>query len=300
MTFPKTKEEHRVDDVIVLDQVSKSYKDFRLNRISFSVPRGYIHGFIGRNGAGKTTTIKMMMNLVRPDEGSIRIFGRDHRAQEKAIKERIGFVYAESHLYEELTLERMSRIVAKSYRNWDEPAYRRYLKLFDLPASKKIKHLSTGMKMKYSIALALSHHADLIIMDEPTSGLDPVVRREILELLAGVIQEEEKTVFFSTHITSDLEQVADYITFIHNGTIHFSLAKDEIFEKYTLVKGGKELLDADTRRLFVGLREHPYGFEGLTDDPKRAYELFRDRALYERPSLDDIMVHTIKYSDKAR
>lgn len=154
--------------------------------------------------------------------------------------------------------------------------------------------------MKYAIALALSHRADLIIMDEPTSGLDPVVRREILELLSGVIQEEEKTVFFSTHITSDLEQVADHITFIHNGTIKFSLPKDEIFEKYALVKGGKELLDADTRRLFVGLREHPYGFEGLTDDPQRVQALFRNRAVYEKPSLEDIMVYTIKFNQQER
>lgn len=289
-----------MEDVVVLNQVSKSFKDFKLDRISFSVKRGYIHGFIGRNGAGKTTTIKLMMNLMKPDGGSIHIFGLDHRQHEKAIKERIGFVYADSHFYEDLTLDSMARIVASCYRNWDDEAYRRYLKMFDLPANKKIKHLSRGMKMKYAIALALSHRADLIIMDEPTSGLDPVVRREILELLSGVIQEEEKTVFFSTHITSDLEQVADYITFIHNGTIQFSLPKDEIFEKYALVKGGKELLDADTRRLFVGLREHPYGFEGLTDDPQRVQALFRNRAVYEKPSLEDIMVYTIKFNQQER
>lgn len=289
-----------MEDVVVLNQVSKSFKDFKLDRISFSVKRGYIHGFIGRNGAGKTTTIKLMMNLMKPDGGSIHIFGLDHRQHEKAIKERIGFVYADSHFYEDLTLDSMARIVASCYRNWDDEAYRRYLKMFDLPANKKIKHLSRGMKMKYAIALALSHRADLIIMDEPTSGLDPVVRREILELLSGVIQEEEKTVFFSTHITSDLEQVADHITFIHNGTIKFSLPKDEIFEKYALVKGGKELLDADTRRLFVGLREHPYGFEGLTDDPQRVQALFRNRAVYEKPSLEDIMVYTIKFNQQER
>jgi len=287
-----------VDDIIVLDKVSKSYRDFKLNRISFTVKKGFIHGFIGRNGAGKTTTIKLMMNLIHPDEGLIRIFGLDHREHEKQIKERIGFVYADSCFYEDLTLENMTRIVASCYRNWDDQAYRRYLKMFDLPAGKKIKHLSKGMKMKYAIALALSHRADLIVMDEPTSGLDPVVRREILDLLSEVIQEEEKTVFFSTHITSDLEHVADYITFIHDGSIVFSLPKDEVFEKYALVKGGKDLLDPDTRRLFIGIREHSYGFEGLTDRPREVYQLFRDQAIYDRPTLEDIMVYTIKFGQE--
>ena len=289
-----------MEDVIVLDQVSKSYKDFRLDRISFTVKRGFIHGFIGRNGAGKTSTIKLMMNLIKRDAGSIRIFGLDNREHEKEIKQRIGFVYADNHFYEDLTLESMKRVIASFYQSWDERAYNRYLNMFDLPANKKIKHLSKGMKMKYSIALALSHNADLIIMDEPTSGLDPVARREILELMSEIIQEEEKTVFFSTHITSDLEQVADYITFIHNGKIQFSLPKDEILEKYSLVKGGTDLLDDDTRKPFIGLRETPFGFEGLTDKPKQVYELFRDQAIYEKPSLEDIMVYTIKFDKNTR
>jgi len=289
-----------VEDVVVFDQVSKSYRDFRLDNVSFAVKRGFIHGFIGRNGAGKTTTIKLLMNLIRRDSGTIRVFGLDNVEHEKEIKHRIGFVYADSPFYEDLTLESMKNIVASVYRDWDEAAYRRYLRLFDLPADKKIKQLSRGMKMKYAIALALSHNAELLVMDEPTSGLDPVVRREILELLSEVIQAEEKTVFFSTHITSDLEQVADYITFIHEGRIRFSMSRDEVFEKYVLVKGGTELLDRDTRRLFVGLREHPHGFEGLTDDPQRAQQWFGDQAIYEKPSLDDIMVYTIKYGGVER
>jgi len=210
-----------MEDVAVLDRVSKFYKGFKLDRISFSLKKGFIHGLIGRNGAGKTTTIKLMMDLVRPDEGSIRIFGLDNRRHGKEIRRRIGFVYAENPFYDDLTAENMKRVVASFYKDWDEGAFRRYLKLFDLPANKKIKHLSKGMKMKFSIALALSHHADFIIMDEPTSGLDPVVRREILELLSEVIQDENKTVLFSTHITSDLEQVADTVTFIHDGKSGF-------------------------------------------------------------------------------
>ena len=147
-----------------------------------------------------------MMNLIRPDAGRIQLFGLDHRAHEKEIKERIGFVYADNHFYDELTVDQIKRITASLYRRWDEQAFQGYLRRFSLPAHKKIKHLSRGMKMKLSIALALSHHAELIIMDEPTSGLDPVVRHEILELMAELIQDGEKTIFFPTHITSDLEQ----------------------------------------------------------------------------------------------
>lgn len=297
---PWSEEEHAaVEDVVILDHVSKAYKDFKLDRVSFTIKKGYIHGFIGRNGAGKTTTIKLMMNLIEPDEGSIELFGLRYREHEKEIKQRIGFVYADSCFYEDLTLDSMARVVASCYRSWDEQAYRRYLKMFDLPSKKKIKHLSKGMKMKYAIALALSHGADLIVMDEPTSGLDPVVRREILDLMTEVIQDEEKTIFFSTHITSDLEHVADYITFIHDGRIQFSLPKDEVFEKYTLVKGGTKLLDPDARKLFVGIREHAYGFEGLTDRAQQVQELFQDQAIYEKPTLEEIMVYTIKFESGA-
>ncbi|OUM98318.1 MAG: sodium ABC transporter ATP-binding protein [Paenibacillaceae bacterium ZCTH02-B3] len=286
-----------MEDVVVLDQVSKSYKGFKLDRVSFALQKGFIHGLIGRNGAGKTTTIKLMMDLVRPDEGSIRIFGLDNRRHGREIRERIGFVYADNPFYDDLTVENMKRVVARFYKNWDEGAFQRYRKQFDLPANKKIKHLSKGMKMKFSIALALSHHADLLLMDEPTSGLDPVARREILDLLTGVIQDENKTVLFSTHITSDLEQVADTITLIHDGKIRFSLPKDEVEEKYVLVKGGTDLLDPDTRRPFVGIRETPVGFEGLSDKPEEVRALFGDRAIYDKPTLEDIMVYTIKFAE---
>ncbi|ADL07173.1 ABC transporter ATP-binding protein [Thermosediminibacter oceani] len=287
-----------MEDVVVLDGVTKIYPGFQLDSLSFTIKKGFIHGFIGRNGAGKTTTIKLMMNLVKRDAGTIQIFGLDNRMHEKEIKQRIGFVYAENHFYEELTVEQMKRVVASFYRKWDEQTFQRYLKLLDVPLKKKIKHLSKGMKVKFSIALALSHNADLIVMDEPTSGLDPVVRREILELMSELIQDGEKTVFFSTHITSDLEQIADYITFIHEGRIYFSLTKEEIADLYGIVKGGPDLLNRENRKLFIGLRETPYGFEGLTKEMKKAREIFGDRAIYEAPSLDEIMVYTVKGNTK--
>ncbi|GEN34400.1 MULTISPECIES: ABC transporter ATP-binding protein [Aneurinibacillus] len=283
-----------MENIVEMKGVNKRYKDFALQDVSFSIKKGYITGFIGPNGAGKSTTIKLLMNLIKRDSGDIFVFGLDNIAREKEIKERIGFVYDESYFYEELTIREMKRIIAPLYRRWDDLAFQRYIDSFELPTRRKIKHLSKGMKMKFSLAVALSHHADLIIMDEPTSGLDPVFRREILDILADIIQDEEKAVFFSTHITTDLDRIADYITFIDRGRIVFNSPKDEILEQYGIVRGAKELLDADTRKEFIGLRETAVGFEGLTSNVQMAEELFGDEALIETPSLEDIMFYTVR------
>lgn len=283
-----------MENIVEMKGVNKRYKDFALQDVSFSIKKGYITGFIGPNGAGKSTTIKLLMNLIKRDSGDIFVFGLDNIAREKEIKERIGFVYDESYFYEELTIREMKRIIAPLYRRWDDLAFQRYIDSFELPTRRKIKHLSKGMKMKFSLAVALSHHADLIIMDEPTSGLDPVFRREILDILADIIQDEEKAVFFSTHITTDLDRIADYITFIDRGRIVFNSPKDEILEQYGIVRGAKELLDADTRKEFIGLRETTVGFEGLTSNVQMAEELFGDEALIETPSLEDIMFYTVR------
>lgn len=283
-----------MENIVEMKGVNKRYKDFALQDVSFSIKKGYITGFIGPNGAGKSTTIKLLMNLIKRDSGDIFVFGLDNIAREKEIKERIGFVYDESYFYEELTIREMKRIIAPLYRRWDDLAFQRYIDSFELPTRRKIKHLSKGMKMKFSLAIALSHHADLIIMDEPTSGLDPVFRREILDILADIIQDEEKAVFFSTHITTDLDRIADYITFIDRGRIVFNSPKDEILEQYGIVRGAKELLDADTRKEFIGLRETAVGFEGLTSNVQMAEELFGDEVLIETPSLEDIMFYTVR------
>lgn len=283
-----------MENIVEMKGVNKRYKDFALQDVSFSIKKGYITGFIGPNGAGKSTTIKLLMNLIKRDSGDIFVFGLDNIAREKEIKERIGFVYDESYFYEELTIREMKRIIAPLYRRWDDLAFQRYIDSFELPTRRKIKHLSKGMKMKFSLAVALSHHADLIIMDEPTSGLDPVFRREILDILADIIQDEEKAVFFSTHITTDLDRIADYITFIDRGRIVFNSPKDEILEQYGIVRGAKELLDADTRKEFIGLRETAVGFEGLTSNVQMAEELFGDEVLIETPSLEDIMFYTVR------
>lgn len=188
----------------------------------------------------------------------------------------------------------MKNIVASFYSKWDDNQFNYYIKEFDLNSKAKIKTLSKGMKMKFSLAVALSHHADLIIMDEPTSGLDPVFRREILDILYSVIQDDNKSIFFSTHITTDLEKIADYITFIDRGKIVFSESKDEILQSYGIVKGGLDLLDTNTRKEFIGLRETKVGFEGLTDNMGKIRKMFGNEILIERATLEDIMVYSVR------
>ena len=283
-----------MDYILEVKDLRKEFKNFTLDNISFKLEPGYIMGFIGPNGAGKSTTIKLIMNLLKKDGGEIKIFGKEHIKYEKEVKNRIGFVYDENYYYEDLTINSMKNIVASFYSNWDDNKFYQYIKEFDLNPKAKIKTLSKGMKMKFSLAVALSHNADLIIMDEPTSGLDPVFRREILDILYSVIQDDTKSIFFSTHITTDLEKVADYITFINKGKIVFSEAKDDILQNYAMVKGGLDLLDKDIRKEFIGLRETSVGFEALTDDVGKIRNLFGEKVLIERASLEDIMVYTVR------
>ena len=282
--------------LLEVKNLRKEYPGFTLKNISFILEKGYIMGFIGPNGAGKSTTIKLIMNLLKRDGGEIKVFGKDNIRDEVSIKERIGFVYDENYFYEELTVSEMKRIIAPFYQKWDETLFWHYAKTFELPLKKKIKTLSKGMKMKFSLALALSHQADFIIMDEPTSGLDPVFRSEILEILAEIMQDENKGVLFSTHITSDLDKIADYITFIHQGEIVFTGPKDDLVETYGIVKGPKALLTRERQKEFIGLRENEFGFEALTSDISRARQLFGDRVIVKKPSLEEIMLYTVRGS----
>lgn len=281
-----------MEPILEVQNLSRSFKDFKLDRVSFTLPRGYIMGFVGPNGAGKTTTIKLIMNLIRRDSGNVAIFGQDNRIQQKESKQKIGFVYDENHFYENLTIEEMRCIIAPFYLNWDEVLFRKYLKAFDLPTKKKIKDLSRGMKIKFSLALALSHRAELILMDEPTSGLDPIFRNELLEILQSEMQDDNKGILFSTHITSDLEKIADYICFINNGQVVFSNTWDKIREEHLVVKGPKELLNKPVRDLLLGIRENDFGFEALTDRTDKLKKILGDRAVYEHPSLDQIIIFT--------
>ena len=285
-----------MEQILELTGVQKKYPEFFLNNISFSLPRGYIMGFIGPNGAGKSTTIKLIMNLIRKDKGKIKIFGRDNIDHEKEIKEKIGFVYDENHYFDGLTPVETRSIIAPFYSQWDDGAYYSFLRSFELPEKKKLHTFSRGMKTKFSLAVALSHGAELVIMDEPTSGLDPVFRKEILDILRDLLQDEQKSVLFSTHITGDLDRIADYITFINKGEIVFSAERDVILENYGLVKGNNELLDENIRQQFVGIRETSLGFEALTKDIQKVGNLLKERAVVEKATLEDIMLYTVKSS----
>lgn len=281
-----------MENVIELRNIHNEFKDFKIENLSMEVKKGFVTGFIGANGAGKSTTIKIIMNLLKPAKGEVNVFGLDYAKNEKAIKERIGFVYDDNVFYEQATLADMKKIIAPSYKQWDDVLFRKYVDQFELPLKKKMKTFSKGMKMKASLAFALSHHAELIIMDEPTSGLDPVFRRELLELLHEEMLSGEKTIFFSSHITTDLDRLADYITFIQDGKLVFSKEFYQIEEEYAIVKGANDLLDTDTEKEFVAIRKVNTGFEALTNNQSSVKKIFGSEVLLEKASLEDIMYFT--------
>ncbi|PIJ98636.1 ABC transporter ATP-binding protein [Lysinibacillus sphaericus] len=283
-----------MENVIELQHIQKSFNGFQIKDFSIHVKKGFVTGFIGGNGAGKSTTIKMIMNLLQQDSGTISIFGKTYEKHEKEIKERIGFVYDENIFYENITLKDMKRIIKPAYKRWDDEAFQHYVEQFELPLNKNMKTFSKGMKMKASLAIALAHHAELIIMDEPTSGLDPIFRRELLNILHELMQDEDKTIFFSTHITTDLDRIADYITFIHNGEHIFTKEFYKIQEEYAIVKGTLDLLDRETEQEFVSLRKTNRGFEALTTNKHRVATIFGDTVVIEKPTLEDIMYYTKK------
>lgn len=282
--------------ILEIKNLRKEFKGFCLKNINITLERGFIMGFIGPNGAGKSTTIKLILNLINRDGGEINIFGKDNIKYEVEVKNKIGFVLDESYYYDEITVKEMKSIIAPFYSDWDEDTFNKYVKDFGLPVNKKIKELSKGMKMKFSLAVALSHNAELLIMDEPTSGLDPVIRSELLDILSDLIQDENKGVFFSTHITSDLDKIADYITFINDGEIVFSTSKDDILDNFGLVKGPKELVPKElvsesNLGEFIGIKKNQYGFEALVQDKEKIKKLYGDKVIIEKPALEDIMIY---------
>jgi len=279
-----------MDYALEIDGVGKRYKGFALSEVSLRLPRGYIMGLIGPNGAGKTTLIKLILNLVRRDGGAIRVFGLDNLADEAAVKARIGFVPDEPRYHDDARLGELASAVAPFYAKWDEGRFRRLAGEFELPLEKKFKKLSHGTKTKFALAVALSHGAELVLLDEPTTGLDPVFRRRLLDTLAGLLQDERSSVLFSSHITTDLERTADFVTFLKDGRVVFSDRMDRLAEEWAVVKGGREMLDADARAFLQGVRVRPHGFEGLTSRVDEARQRFANGFVIERASLDDIMV----------
>jgi ABC-2 type transport system ATP-binding protein len=279
-----------MESALEVRNLRKEYPGFTLRDISFTLPRGYIMGLIGPNGAGKTTVIKLILNIVRRNSGEVRICGLDGLADESEAKARIGFVLDEPPFYGYLPVAGMASVIAPFYKTWDRALFRSLCREFDLPPRKRVNALSRGMAMKLALAIALAHGAELILMDEPTSGLDPVFRRELLERLSRLIQDGRTSVLFSTHITSDLERVADYITCLREGELLFSTTRDEILENWAIVKGAPELLTEDVRPLFTGIIRNPYGFTALASNKEEVRRRLAGRgAVIERARLDEVV-----------
>ena len=282
-----------MENILEIKNLSKKYNGFELKNVNIELPKGMIMGFIGENGAGKTTTIKSILNIINRDSGEIKIFGLDNKENERTIKEDIGVVLDDSFLSEYLNPSDINKIMKNIYKNWDEKLYFKYIEDFKLPKEKISKEYSSGMKMKLKIAVALAHHPKLLILDEPTSGLDPVARNEILDIFQEFIQDENKGIFVSTHITSDLEHIADYITFINNGEIIFTKTRDELLENYGIVKCSEEQFKKIDKKDYIKYKKNRYEYDVLIED-KYEFKKKYDISVIDKPSLEDIMLIYIK------
>ena len=271
--------------ILQIDSLCKSYEDFSLQNISFALPQGCIMGLVGQNGAGKSTTLKAILGLVRPDSGSVKLFGQELRENEGQIKEQIGVVFDSMNLPELLRGKDVGKVLGPLYQSWDQTAFNGYLERFSLPKNKLIKDYSRGMKMKVAIAAALSHGAKLLLLDEATGGLDPIVRDEILDILLEFMQDPTHGILFSSHITGDLEKIADYVTFIHEGQVRFSQPKDELLDSYAVVKCSPQQLASIDPAALISVRSHQYGTEALV----RRDAVWAD-AVAERPTIEDMML----------
>ena len=278
---------------IELQNLTKKYVGFELKDISFSVPEGCIVGLIGENGAGKTTTIKSILNITKAD-GVIKIFGKDNKAYEKEIKKEIGVVLDDSFLSDYLTAKQINSIIKDAYKNWNENKFYDLLKQFNLPTNKLVKDFSSGMKMKLKIATAISHNPKLLILDEPTSGLDPVVRSEILDIFRKYIEEDEtRSILLSTHITTDLEHISDYIVFIEKGKMVFNLPTNELLENYGIIKCSEEDFLKIDKNDYIKYRKQKYQYEILTSNKNNIRKKY-NIATIDKPSIEDIMLFYIK------
>lgn len=280
-----------MEKILEIKNLCKDYKNYKLDEVSFSLDKGYIMGFVGPNGAGKTTTIKLIMNLIKRNSGEIKIFGLDNIKDEKEVKSRIGFVYDECNYYENLSMKDNAKLIADFYTKWSWSDFDKYMMKFELEKKQKIKELSKGMKTKFAIALALSHDAELLIMDEPTSGLDPVFRQEIVNMLQEYIEDGSRSILFSTHIISDIEKMADYITFINKGKIVFSEEKTKIEDEYKIVKSGLDILDKNMEANFIKIKRNKYGFSGLTLNSSSLHEKYGSSIVVDKPSIEDIILY---------
>ncbi|GIM31791.1 ABC transporter ATP-binding protein [Paraclostridium bifermentans] len=281
-------------NAIDIKNLNKTLEDFKLTINDIEIKKGYITGFIGPNGSGKTTTMKLIMNMLKKDSGTIKIFGKERKVDDLEIKETIGYIGDVSGYMQENKLKNIKKAIKPFYKNWDEQLYKKYIMQFKLNENKVYKELSKGQQKKFELVMVLSHHPKLIIMDEPTANLDPLVRNEFLEILQEHIEKEEATVFYSTHITSDLDKVADFLIFIYEGNIILSGNKEDILENHKIIRGNKELLDIDTKKELISYTKNSFGFSGMTSNVKNAYEVFGEEVVYDNANLEDILMYYTK------
>ena len=278
-----------MDKVLELKNVTKDYGDFKLDGVNLSVTKGGICGFIGQNGAGKTTTISLILDIIKKDAGTIKVFGEDMAENSIALKERIGVVFDEMGYHDFLTATQINKIMGNIYKNWNETVFFQYLERFGLPKKKRCGAFSRGMRMKLQIAVALSHCAELLIMDEPTSGLDPIVRSEMLQIFQEFVMDENHTILLSSHITSDLERIADEVVFINKGKIILAGNKDELLETHGLMKCKKNDLASIDKSDIIAIRPSAFCTEVLVAD-REACERKYPKVVMEQTNLEEIMV----------
>ena len=282
-----------IRNVIEVKNVTKDYGDFKLDNISFAVEEGSVCGFIGQNGAGKTTTIRLILDVIGANAGEIFLFGEKLNGESAHLREDIGVVFDEMGFHEFMTGKDINLMMKNIYKNWDEEAFFGYLKRFALPSKKKCGDFSRGMRMKLQIAVALSHKAKLLVMDEPTSGLDPIVRAEMLEIFREFVMEEDHTILISSHITGDLEKIADNVVFINAGKIVLAGNKDEILETHGILKCKKDEVESISKSLVVAIENGVYGADILVNDIKACKKLYPEMVI-EPANLEEIMIYYVK------
>ena len=288
-----------MDNMLDITGLTKRFKGFTLDKIDLQIPPGTIMGFIGPNGAGKTTTIKLIMNMLHADEGHIRVFGLDYRQSEKKIKNKIAYVGEEPAFYGDKTIDRMARYYASFFSDWDINTFQNCLTRFALSRTKKVRELSKGQKIKFSLALALSHHSDLAILDEPTAGLDPIIRRDILNILSSLTDDENKSVLISSHITDDILRIADSITFINEGRIVQTGPKDDLLADWKKIHYRKNTLSGNITSSLLCREDLAFGSTGVTNRfralrPELEDGLAAGDIKIENTNLDDILIALVK------
>ena len=284
-----------MENILELQQISKTYakSNFTLDKVSFSLPYGSILGFVGENGSGKTTTIGCILNTIMKDSGTVKLFGKEMLDTDTDMREKIGVVYDGDNFPAHWTAKQLSKVMEEFYSQWDNSLFQKYMKDFNLPVNQKIKHYSRGMTMKLAIAVALSHHPQLLILDEATSGLDPIVRDEMLDVFLEFIQEEDHSILISSHITSDLEKIADYITFIHNGKLIMTASKNDLVYNYAVMRCKESqflALDPDD---IIAYRKRDFQIDVLIPNAKEAERKYKN-AVIDHVSVDEILLLLVK------